>query len=149
MVSISAIGLNSSTLKKQWFIHCFIKYSVKRSATELVHVINAVAKKKIIIGFWLIFTTNRKAKCVAINNGNRTEWSPIRSVIIQVFITSMITDRIGRHGVLLPINHKNYNFREKKNTKVWKGKIYTVCIVIETKVVIGWFKLQLKCDWLI
>ena len=77
----------------------------------------------------------------------------------------MITDRIGRHEVLLPINHKNYNFREKKNTKVWKGKIYiksfyTVSMVIETKVVIGWFKLQLKmwlvdlnynfeCDWLI
>ena len=55
-----------------------------------------------------------------INNGNRTEWSPIRSVIIQVInkigrprsgspiclITSMITDRIGQHEVLLPINHK-------------------------------------------
>ena len=47
---------------------------------------------------------------------------PIRSVIIRVitksddraagvrFITSMITDRIGLHKVLLPINHKNYNF---------------------------------------
>ena len=56
------------------------------------------------------------------NNGNRTEWSPIRSVIIRVInkigrprsgspiclITSMITDRIGRHEVLLPINH-NFN----------------------------------------
>jgi len=77
----------------------------------------------------------------------------------------MITDRIGRHEVLLPTNHKNYNFREKKNTKVRKGKIsiktfYTVSIVIETKVGIGWFKQQLKmwlvdlnynfeCDWLI
>ena len=54
--------------------------------------------------------------------GNRTEWSPIRSVIIRVIkqigrprsgspiclITSMITDRIGRHEVLLPINH-NFN----------------------------------------
>ena len=53
------------------------------------------------------------------HNGNRTEWSPIRSVIIQVInkigrphsgspiclITSMITDRIGWHEVLLPINH--------------------------------------------
>ena len=78
---------------------------------------------------------------------------------------SMITDRIGRHEILLPINHKNYNFQEKKNTKVRKGKIYissfyTVSMVIETKVVIGWFKWQLKmwlidlnynfeCDWLI
>ena len=57
-----------------------------------------------------------------ISNGNRTEWSPIRSVIIGVInkigrprsgspiclITSMITDRIGQHEVLLPINH-NFN----------------------------------------
>ena len=57
-----------------------------------------------------------------INNGNRTEWSPVWSVIIRVnnkigrprngspicLITSMITDRIGRHEVLLPINH-NFN----------------------------------------
>ena len=52
-------------------------------------------------------------------NGNRTEWSPIRPVIIRVIntprsgspiclITSMITDRIGGHEVLLPINH-NFN----------------------------------------
>ena len=60
-------------------------------------------------------------------NGNRTAWSPIRSVIILVInkfgrpssgssiclITSMIADRIGRHEVLLPINH-NQNFRENK-----------------------------------
>ena len=59
---------------------------------------------------------------IIISNGNRTEWSPIGSVIIQVInkirrprsgspiclITSMITDRIGRHEVLLPINH-NFN----------------------------------------
>ena len=53
----------------------------------------------------------------AISNGNRTEWSPIRSVIILgrprsgspiCLITSMITDGIGRHEVLLPINH-NFN----------------------------------------
>ena len=57
-----------------------------------------------------------------VSNGNRTERSPIRSVIIQVInkigrprsgspiclITSMITDRIGRHKVLLPINHNYY-----------------------------------------
>ena len=33
----------------------------------------------------------------------------------DMFITSMITDRIGRYEVRLPINHRNYNFREKKN----------------------------------
>ena len=58
------------------------------------------------------------------SNGNRADlsWNPIWSVIIQVInkigpprsgsliclITSMITDRIGRHKVLLPINH-NFN----------------------------------------
>ena len=40
----------------------------------------------------------------------------------DLFITSMITDRIGRHEVLLPINHKNYNFREKKNSQVMKER---------------------------
>ena len=52
---------------------------------------------------------------IIISNGNRAELSPIQSVIIRVInkspiclITSMITDRIGRHEVLLPINH-NFN----------------------------------------
>ena len=34
----------------------------------------------------------------------------------------MITDRIGRHEVLLPSNHKNYNFGEKKNSQVMKER---------------------------
>ena len=34
----------------------------------------------------------------------------------------MITDPIGRHQVLLPINHKNYNFREKKNSQVMEDR---------------------------
>ena len=56
---------------------------------------------------------------MTIRNGNRTEWSPIRSVIIRVInkmgrplsgsticlITSMIIDRIGRREVLLSIDH--------------------------------------------
>ena len=29
-----------------------------------------------------------------------------------------VRDAIGRHEVLLPINHQNYNFREKKNSQV-------------------------------
>ena len=52
---------------------------------------------------------------IIISNDNRTEWSPIQSVIIRVInkspiclISSTITDRIGRHEVLLPINH-NFN----------------------------------------
>ena len=39
-----------------------------------------------------------------------------------VYHEYMITDRIGRHEVLLPINHKNYNFREKKNSQVMKER---------------------------
>ena len=42
----------------------------------------------------------------------------------DLFITSMITDRIGRHEVLLPMIHKNYNFREKnKPSYERKGNI--------------------------
>ena len=37
-------------------------------------------------------------------------------------ITRMITDQIGRHEVLLPINHENNNFREKKNSQVMKER---------------------------
>ena len=40
----------------------------------------------------------------------------------DLLITSMITDRIRRHEVLLPINHKNNNFREKKNSQVMEDK---------------------------
>ena len=32
-------------------------------------------------------------------------------------ITRMITDRIGRHEVLSPTDHRNYNFLEKKNNR--------------------------------
>ena len=71
---------------------------------------------------WSMMTSKLKIDITTISNGNRTEWSPIRSVIIRVInkigrprsgspiclITSMITDWIGRHEVLLPINH-NFN----------------------------------------
>ena len=36
----------------------------------------------------------------------------------DLFIKSVITDRIGRHKVLLLINHKNYNLQEKKKSHV-------------------------------
>ena len=36
----------------------------------------------------------------------------------DLFSTSMITDRIRRREVLLPSNHKNCSFREKKNSQV-------------------------------
>ena len=46
-------------------------------------------------------------------------------------ITSMITERIGRDEVSLPINHKNYNFRENKNNQVVKER--EICIKILKK----------------
>ena len=77
------------------------------------------------------------AKCariyvILINNGNRTEWSPVGSVITRwvinkigqlrsgspiCLIMSMITDRIGRHEVRLPINHIYNKIRERKRRK--------------------------------
>ena len=73
---------------------------------------------------------------IIISNDNRTEWSPIQSVIIRVInkspiclISSTITDRIGRHEVLLPINHnfnKIYHIKssfQNQNTKT--SKIFT------------------------
>ena len=88
-------------------------------------------------------------------------------------ITSMITEWIGRHEVLLPINHKNYSFREREEKSSYekgenlhwntdKGGVNTLKLlaktqkqtrahahVITTLNVIGWFKLHLECDWLI
>ena len=58
--------------------------------------------------------------------GNRTEWKPIVYVMITsnkqnwmsvkrescLFSQVMITDRIGRHEVLLQIYYENCNFRK-------------------------------------
>ena len=83
---------------------------------------------------------------VTIHNGNRTEWSPIWSVIIRVIneigrprsgspiclITSMITDRIGRHEVLLPINHIYNRIRERKGRK-HAGEGIDKCFTVRKK----------------
>ena len=44
-------------------------------------------------------------------------------------ITRMITDRIGRNKVLLPINHNHYNFREK----IHLGQIFPVGTISKAK----------------
>ena len=71
-------------------------------------------------------------------NGKRTEWSPIRSVIIQMIekitakresdllITSMITDSIGRHEVLYQLIIIITNFRKAKKCRKKLGKIFSV-----------------------
>ena len=49
----------------------------------------------------------KKTLGVLISNGNSSEWSPVRSVIIQVitksdlFITSMITYRVGPRSIII------------------------------------------------
>ena len=40
----------------------------------------------------------------------------------DLFITSMITDRIRRQEVLLPVNQKNYNFQEKNSQVMKEGE---------------------------
>ena len=67
----------------------------------------------------------------AINIGNESKWSPIRSAIIRVIkkigwplsyqsrdlsVMNIFIDRIGHHKVLLLINHNHYNFGKKPNT---------------------------------
>ena len=86
-------------------------------------------------------------KVISKNNGNRTEWSPVWSVIIWVIskigwpcsgspvclIKGMITDRIGQHKVLLPIN-RNY-----KN--LWWSSLF---LTIKTQEIPRVFSLAVK-----
>ena len=86
---------------------------------------------------WLTHSCSLRAWLFQVNyviyNGNRTEWSPIRSVIIQVI------NKIGRlvnhenynrqnwkTKIVLPINRNLYNFRK---TTIHLGQIS----VVETK----------------
>ena len=72
----------------------------------------------------------------------------------MVFITSMITDRFGRHEVLLPINHKITISEEGRIAELWKkGKICIKKLTKEAEIV-EWLWLvdlnyNFKCDWLI
>ena len=72
-----------------------------------------------------------------------------------MFITRMITDRIGRLEVLSPTDHRNYNFLEKKritgpvvkerenlNYKTDKGGVHHV---VPAEIDYN----QNECDWLI
>ena len=108
-----------------------------------------------------------------ISNGNRTQWSPIRSVIRRVitksddraagvrFVYHEYDNRLNwttRSPIYCQLIIKITISEKRKVAKLCdKGKfyiknwqrmhkfrsLYTVSIVIETKVVIGWFKLQL------
>ena len=88
-----------------------------------------------MITIYLCLSQNQNLASFPIYNGlygNRTEWSPIWSVIIRVInkivrphhgssiclLTSMITDRIGWHKVLLEINH-NFN-----KLSLWYARLF-------------------------
>ena len=82
-----------------------------------------------------------------VNNGNRNEQSPIRSVIIQVInkiaqqhggspiclIMSMITDRIERHENLLPINHNYIRICDFLGFFKSKHKKFSKCFLLAVK----------------
>ena len=80
-------------------------------------------------------------KFIQISNINRTEWSPVRPVIIRttaqresdLFITGMITDPIGQHEVLSSFNHKNDNFPKRKKEQPGYEKKEKICIKRLTK----------------
>ena len=88
-----------------------------------------------IITIYLCLSQNQNLVSLLICNGlygNRTEWSPIWSLIIRVInkivrprhgspiclITSMITDQIGWPKVLLEINH-NFN-----KLSLWYARLF-------------------------
>ena len=53
------------------------------------------------------------------NNGNRTKWRPIRSVIIRVITKSTVWSSICLSRV---VNHKSYKFRKKKEFPSYERK---------------------------
>ena len=64
----------------------------------------------------------------SIYNGNRTEWSPIQSVII------IVINKIGRHEVLLPIN-RNYkkvsdilDFSRLKLQEIPRSRVFLLAV---------------------
>ena len=107
----------------QFLFLCVIN-SIIGKPNQIYGIICHCFVRGLISLFRWIYQSLTKPFFAPISNGNRTEWSPIRSVIIRVInkigrprsgspictclITSMITDRIGRHEVLLPISH-NFN----------------------------------------
>ena len=55
-----------------------------------------------------------------ISSGNRTEWSPIRSVIIRVMTNSFVTSIIITKSYYQLVIKIKLQFREKKNNQVMK-----------------------------
>ena len=85
---------------------------------------------------------DKAAKCVSMGMTHNQK-SPERTAVSLYWVLPEFKE------VLFPINPKNYNFRENKNDQVMKERgnlhlnvaLYTVSMVIETKIVTGWFKI--------
>ena len=45
------------------------------------------------------------------------DWQNRTTTKLDLLITSMITDLIGRHDVLLPINYNRYHFQQTQQKK--------------------------------
>ena len=54
-------------------------------------------------------------KWTAINNGKGSKWS-----FNGVYFTSMVTDQLQWHKILLPIDHNHHNLNKKRVTFVWE-----------------------------
>ena len=55
-----------------------------------------------------------ESNSVCIHTSDLQNWTTAKRES-DLSVTRMITNRIGRHEVLLPINHNHYNFRKKKH----------------------------------
>ena len=104
-----------------------IQLIVLPSAWTNQKILKAILSVYIAFIVFLVWSADR---CIC--NNNRTELSPMRAVIIPVsnkmsptstkwqsklLIKSVITDKIRRHEVLLPIYHKYYTFQESQKGK--------------------------------
>ena len=82
--------------------------------------------------YWKIkymFRSYAAWKKVFVNNGTRTEWSPIPSVTIPM-ITSIITDRIRRREVLLYLSKKKKIVNSTKYETTTRAH-YALCLIIQ------------------
>ena len=73
--------------------------------------------QRYLTSFVLFFISSHNT----LGNDNRTEWTPIQSVIIRVITKSDVYHKYVYRSNWT-FNRKNYNFREKRNSQVMKGK---------------------------
>ena len=61
----------------------------------------------------------------------------------DLFITSMIIDRIGRQEILLPVNHNHFNFRKIKLHLEQISPVETMSSIKNSSILeIAWFFIE-------